>query len=684
VIPFSFRCATCQAPLRVTSAAALGLILPCPKCGSMVEVVEPDPVDRPGDGVDMENSGTTESSSTMPPDGVINDAPQPPEKVVGPPSPSSLLGRIAASGARGWLPIAGATIAVALVGGGIWWTLSNDDSEIGVAYTSSDTVKPPASPVPADHPTATNATPHGEQSASQPQPSAEQPAAPADTPASAGQGSEEPAGNEPAAQSDTSTAPPQAPARGAGQSAPAGNPDLAAAKPSNPDPSTNAPAGAPQPLPPAAQIVRKPSLVLDDLPQSLLEPSSPLSTQSIDPSSATAADSAAPNIPLPPDEPAEGPEPLRRVAFSAVDVNPRLATAIASVDIDNAPLHRAVESLASLTGVPASLDVDAIQAAGVRLDQPLSFHGHSLPIADIFKQTLGPIGLEAKVLPGQLLIAPANSGQSRKAKYAVDDLVRPGDPPIQELAELVRTVIRPSPAANGPPLDLSVSAGTFDLVATEIEHDRIIELCEKLRVARGRPLRSRYSAQRPDPRFDPLRFELASRQKRAQPMLKHRITAGIGRPAPLREVVRFLTAQSGVTIVLDAHELAELGMAVETEARVAANDEPLGDVLLRLLAPLGLTYRSLGTQMLEITTSKALAESRCLEFYPVRGMDLGADSADQRFQSYRDQLLKAAGVNPDSAVVYYDRPSQCLIVSAAYPDQFKLEQALQERLTASD
>ena len=42
VEPFSITCTTCQARLRVRDASAIGQILGCPKCGSMV-MVQPPP-----------------------------------------------------------------------------------------------------------------------------------------------------------------------------------------------------------------------------------------------------------------------------------------------------------------------------------------------------------------------------------------------------------------------------------------------------------------------------------------------------------------------------------------------------------------------------------------------------------------------------------------------------------------
>ncbi|MDZ4817589.1 MAG: hypothetical protein SGJ20_01305, partial [Planctomycetota bacterium] len=43
MIPFTTNCTTCKAPLRVTSAAAIGQILACPKCNSMVCIELPAP-----------------------------------------------------------------------------------------------------------------------------------------------------------------------------------------------------------------------------------------------------------------------------------------------------------------------------------------------------------------------------------------------------------------------------------------------------------------------------------------------------------------------------------------------------------------------------------------------------------------------------------------------------------------
>jgi hypothetical protein len=365
--------------------------------------------------------------------------------------------------------------------------------------------------------------------------------------------------------------------------------------------------------------------------------------------------------------------PLRRIAPHKIDVSARLSTPIAAIQFRDAPLHKALDAISDLAGVPIRLDVDAMRAAGVRVDQPATFVAESVTIGGALAQGLRPLGLSAREQNGCLTIQPAGADQARKARYAVDDLIRTGDPPIDELVELVRTVVARRPiGGDGNSLAVTAEQGAIFLTAGEIEHDRMIELCEKLRVARGRPLRTRFDANRPDPRFDPRRFELASRRTRSLVVLAKPVTAGVGRGAPLCEVLDFLAGQTGATILVDHGALASVGLAAQTEARLVAAGEPLETVLGRLLEPLDLALVVSDGKVLEITTADAAAQRVCMEFYPVRGL------TGDEVQSFRAKLLAAAGIEDSKAAIEFDPPSECLIVCASSPDQVRLEQALRK------
>jgi hypothetical protein len=436
----------------------------------------------------------------------------------------------------------------------------------------------------------------------------------------------------------------------------------------------------PAPLTPDGHVTRKPSLVLEDLPDTLLHSTAPSPVLTPGASPADEADDSAeqadPAQAQPDNPPVAAERPLRRIAPDKVDVPARLAITIAAVEFREAPLYKALATISDLAGVTISLDVDALYAAGIGIDEPVNVKGASLSIGQILEQALRPVGLTGREVQGQLVVAPINAQQSRKARYAVEDLVRAGDPSVEELTDVVRAHIAQGKSSRNE-MELGVVDGAIVLSATEIEHDRMIELCEKLRVARGRPLRSRFSPDRPDHRFDPGRFELATRRARAQSILGRPITAGIGRAAPLCDVVAYLAEQSGATLLVDGVALAEAGLAVETEARLTAAGETLEVALTRLLEPLKLVYRVVDDSVIEITTPKAVNERPCFEFYSVRGLLTGPAPSAEQVQSIREKIIATAGIESPAVAWFFDLPSQCFIVSAPYPDQVRLAQALQ-------
>jgi hypothetical protein len=421
--------------------------------------------------------------------------------------------------------------------------------------------------------------------------------------------------------------------------------------------------------------------VLEDLPDTLLQSTTP---SAISPSGTATANE--PRELVAPDDPKEmvggdpaqaANRPLRRVAPVNVDVAARLATRIASIEFRDASLHTALAMISRMAGVTISVEIDALYAAGIGIDEPLNVAGDSLSVGQILEQALHPVGLTTRAAQSQLVVAPVNAQQLRKARYAVDDLVRAGDPSINELADIVRPLIAQNESSQDE-FGLSVADGALVLTATEVVHDRMIELCEKLRVARGRPLRSRFSPDRPDTRFDPRRFELATRQAKAHSILGRPITAGIGRAAPLCDVVSHLAEQSSATILVDGAALGEAGLSVQTEARLTAAGESLEAAIDRLLEPLKLAYRVVDENVIEITTPKAINERPCLEFYPIRGLISGKAPSPEEVESLREKLLKTAGIAGDAVVLFFDPPSQCFMVSAPYPNQVRLARALNE------
>jgi hypothetical protein len=373
------------------------------------------------------------------------------------------------------------------------------------------------------------------------------------------------------------------------------------------------------------------------------------------------------------DDVAPAETPLRRIAPEKIDVSAQLAQKMPAIELEHLPLYRFASLASQLGNVPIAIDVDGLRCRGIALDTPIDVSSRAASLGKAIESALAPHRLELGLADGHAIVRPVDAGKTRKARYMVGDLARGGDPAITDLAETIRGVL-------GLPVDdqnegarLEVATDTFYLTATDETHDRMIELCEKLRVARGRPLRTKFDPARPDARFDPRRFELSTRKSRAKGMLSRPVTAGIGTGAPLSAVVEYLSRRSGAVILIDAAALAEAELSVHTECRLQADDEPLAAALAGVLGPLDLTYRIVDEKTIQITTPAAAAEKPDIELYSLRGL-AEVDEAGAFLARLEQRLMEAAG--KDSLELAFDPPSQALIVTAPSAVQAKVEEAL--------
>ena len=177
---------------------------------------------------------------------------------------------------------------------------------------------------------------------------------------------------------------------------------------------------------------------------------------------------------------------LKRIAPAKMDVAAQLGQKLPAVEVDDLPLYRFVAMASEWSNVPIAIDVDGVRSRGVSLDAPIQLSKQAVTLRQAIDAALMPHRLELVSADGHAIVRPADSGKTRKARYVVGDLVRPGDPAIAELAVMIRGAIGLPSDEQNEGARLEVATDTLYLTATDETHDRMIELCEKLRV-RARP-----------------------------------------------------------------------------------------------------------------------------------------------------------------------------------------------------
>jgi hypothetical protein len=356
-----------------------------------------------------------------------------------------------------------------------------------------------------------------------------------------------------------------------------------------------------------------------------------------------------------------------------VDVEARLEDPIAAIELTDVPWTRAVSVIAGMSMVPITLDPDALLDQELTLSDPVTVRLSRSTLGNFLTAVLSARGLIYVMDNGQLVItSPADQRTALHARrYTVSDLTGSDPAATADLATLVeRLVVPDSWRANGGRGTITAQGGVLAIEQVETVHRRILAFCERLRVARGRPLRSR---------LDPDRFTLATRYDRAKPMLERTVTANFHEPAALAEIVAYLEEITQADVLIDRLALSAAGLSGETKTSLTVEKQPLADVLAKLLQPLGLAYRMVDGEIIQVTTRKALDARLELEFYSVAALLAKGTTAPALVEQIKGRLAGATWSDAGGpGVLYFDQPSGCLIVLQSQPVQVAIEQLLRK------
>src|SRR5262249_43431574 len=141
---------------------------------------------------------------------------------------------------------------------------------------------------------------------------------------------------------------------------------------------------------------------------------------------------------------------------------------------------------------------------------------------------------------------------------------------LGDLARLVRQMVAPDSWQAGGKAAMIAGNGELLVMQAEPAHAQILLLCQKLRVARGLPLKGK---------FDPAQFELNTPEDKAQELLDKPISANFAAATPLSDVVRWLRQATGAVILVNHAALSAEGISADSECSAAVVDKPLAKLL---------------------------------------------------------------------------------------------------------
>lgn len=710
---FSIACTTCQAKLRVRDASAIGQILTCPKCGSMVLIESPAgnnapvelalprndalvskppplPATRAAGELTSEPAPTTaaskfgqeladtvedltrygtvgtrpESEAELAPE-ELGEADQLSAEPAAIPGPE--WSAIEPQYTRRWLPagmagITGALLAVLLIA-----FIANRGSRPDLTAPQASANNPPlAVQEPAAAELKSNTSPVAENKPQEPA----SPGPVANTEATAQKPNEEitPAesvSKKPAEEaSSQDSAEPATLLESPQEAKPATGP-LLTAPPDFAAEATGTEADRIRGAGSLSDTLKKLGGMFDEAPAD--EATKPAET---------AADVSSAESPAA--EPADDAVRLPRPAARPIDVAARLKDPIAEIEFTNLPLVEFLQFITDFSTIPVTLDADMLKWLGITPATPVSVTARDTTVGKLLDEVLGKVGLTYQAVDQQLFVTrkSTTTEAKRKIKLNVSDLV--ADDPAQagELRDHVVTLIAPGTwGGDGDQGTLSVEDGSVHVEHNESVLLSVMELCERLRVARGLSPRSK---------FDPKHFQLPTRSERFEPQLAKRLTLNYPRPTSFVRIVNRLAKDAGISILIDWRAAADAGWNPDAEVTLTVVDQPLEKSLEALVKPMELAYRIVDETTIEITTPAVLEARQELEIYPVAKLASSVSGLEEPLPRLL-QVLPANWFRDSGGPggIRYDGLSRCLLVNLSQPRHQALQKLLNEKSLVS-
>ncbi|WP_442484859.1 hypothetical protein [Aeoliella sp. SH292] len=599
--PFPVICETCGAKLKVRDPSAVGQIHACPKCDSMVLIALPAAMAESKSSAPSLTTTSLASASTMVPADFateVDDLLQPPslvqeaelfhEPVADPAASDAEITAAVGGGASRSLWIWGGVGCAACFSVGLLvaaWMSGSDEpvtpqvAANSVAPVPADETKPPVEQKPSDTTS---------ESVAVSKPVIETPELP---PLEAlGEATEEPV---------TASAPEPLPALPPvpTEEEPAEETEVAAAPQRKPLPTID---------PLAIDSANLDLLLIPDAADAA--PAQPVIAEATEPIVDEPRDAV--DLPAPagdrrfePGSASRGPSYAEALAEGELDS--RLAMKLPAVAWKDVPLVVAFRELEQLSGVPVTVDPEALKMAGVDVARGISVESQNSTVRELAAKVAATVRLQVVPTPDGLALVKTGADKWRnEVKYDVDDLASDAVA-TQALADLVRQVVAPASWDDRRAKMRVENTSFFTSQETAVHYDTLIFL-ERLRLARGLPARSKYpaAALAVEPR-------LASLGDR----LKRPMTFAFVDWTPLGEVFDYWQQTGRVTILTDWQQLADQDL--RPLATMAGSVDNLGfaAAMDASLTPLGLAWVPVDGNTIEITTRDTADATRWVEFY---------------------------------------------------------------------
>ena len=377
------------------------------------------------------------------------------------------------------------------------------------------------------------------------------------------------------------------------------------------------------------------------------------------------------------EEPVAADAPSAGGGLRSVDVAERLKDPLRSLQVERMPLAQFLELVDSLSTLAIAIDFDQI-AIPRAAQLPISVRTENATLGAMLEQALAEHGLVFVADGDKLLIRGGDADlPAAPVSYDVADLlVMPaGSKPVppdapHPLIRAVQQLIAPAT------WDVAGGKGTARLEANKLLVEQsplvqrqIAELFDRVRAARGKS------------KLPPTEVQarLTTPWTAIESKLELPLSVNFLDGTRLTRILSYLRDKTGIDFVVDWPALSALKTGPDAVTGLHIQNQPLSAALEALLMPLGLAYRPIDAQTIQITTPAKLNATSELDFYLLRPLPTAGNAADVILERLHSEVSPESWKgNPPAAAAIVDPGSRYLIVRASSPVQKEVGKAVQQ------
>lgn len=289
----------------------------------------------------------------------------------------------------------------------------------------------------------------------------------------------------------------------------------------------------------------------------------------------------------------------------------QLRKVLPTLSVKEMPLLEFLSLVSQVAGVPVSIAPQELQMAGISTRKTVSIDATNKTLTDALHEALAPLHLEAKPLGPQVEIIRREAAKVRSIDYPIDDLIGHGS--AESFATWTEQLVEPNSwQSAGGEGKIAVSGSTLQIEQIQTVHYQILIFLERIRIAKGLPLRSKYPARllSATPHF------AAVADRMAAPT-----TFTFSQETPLAEVFRYWQGEMGMPVFVDWPALATVKLWPDSLITCAITNEPWQVALDKVLKPLDLAWRAAPGGAIQITSRARATTESVLDIYPAGTWD---------------------------------------------------------------